>query len=731
MVDLVVGDDGSDDVAYLAGNGNGTFQTAVRYGAGYQPRFLTMADFNDDGKQDLAVANFGSNNVTVLLGFGDGTFNSSFGTSTGNIPKSVATADFNGDGKLDQAVLNNGDNTVGVELGNGDGTFQPMVTYVTGSNSSFVAAADVNGDNAPDLIVLNQGNNNVSVFLNNNNGTGTFEPGQTSSAGTSPTSVTVGDFNADGKLDLAVTNQNGVAILLNNGSGGFPSLQQFSAGSKPISVAAADFNDDGILDLAVANNSSNNLSILLGQGTGGKGNGSFGTAKNLSVGKAPFSIAAADLNNDGSTDLAVASSGGNIVSVFLGNGKGSFASPVNYPTDLTPEFVAVIDVNGDGKPDLVTANEGVADISYLQGNGDGTFQGQLPFAVGTNPVSIAVGDLNNDGAKDLLIANINSDTTSILLNLGGTYLSTTSSVNPSNFNQSVMFTTTIAAGLRNGGTPTGTITFEDGTTPIGQGNISGGVATFTTSSLSVGTHTINAVYSGDANFNPNAAPPYTQTVLGSGPIVSLNPTSLTFAVTLVKSSSPAQSVTLMNTGSATLTITQIVPTGANASEFKLATGGTCGTSLAAGASCTIPVVFRPTVPGSASAAISITDNAPDSPQLVPLSGTGTVLRFTPPALNFSKIQVGKQSAAQKVTVKNLGNGLVTFTQAISIGGTNPNDFSIQSGGTTCGTTLGAGATCTVSVVFAPLAKGSRSATLIFTDNGGGSPQDVSLSGTGQ
>jgi len=212
---------------------------------------------------------------------------------------------------------------------------------------------------------------------------------------------------------------------------------------------------------------------------------------------------------------------------------------------------------------------------------------------------------------------------------------------------------------------------------------------------------------------------------GSAPAVSLSPTSLSFASTNVGSVSSAQTITLKNTGAAALTISSIVENG-NYGDFPATT--TCNASLAAGASCTISVTFKPTAAGARSAAVAVTDNAAGSPQTVPLSGTGTgtsAVSFSPTSLSFADTNVGSASAAQTITLKNTGAAALTIS---SIGETgNSGDFPET---TTCGASLAAGASCTISVTFKPTAAGARSAAVVFTDNAPGSPHSVSLSGTG-
>jgi len=323
---------------------------------------------------------------------------------------SVAVGDFNGDGKLDLAVANislgnPGPISVSVLLGNGDGTFQPAVNYSAGSYPSSVTVADFNGDGKLDLAVANNGSNNVSILLGN--GDGTFQPAVDYSAGSNPSSVTVADFNGDGKLDLAVANNgsNNVSILLGNGDGTFQPAVEYGAGSNPTSVTVADFNGDGKLDLAVANNGSNNVSILLGNG-----DGTFQPDVNFAAGSGPSSLAVGDFNGDGKLDLAVANNGSNNVSILLANGDGTFQPAVEYSAGESPSSVVVGDFNGDNKLDVAVANNGngnspMASIIIFLGNGDGTFQPAVEYSAYQGASSMAVGDFNGDSRLDLAVTD--------------------------------------------------------------------------------------------------------------------------------------------------------------------------------------------------------------------------------------------------------------------------------------------------------------------------------------
>jgi hypothetical protein len=212
---------------------------------------------------------------------------------------------------------------------------------------------------------------------------------------------------------------------------------------------------------------------------------------------------------------------------------------------------------------------------------------------------------------------------------------------------------------------------------------------------------------------------------GTGTTAKLSPTPLSFGTLAVGLTSAVKKVTLTNVGTTALTISSIAVTGAEAADFP-ETATTCGSSLAAAASCTVSLTFKPSTTGARSANLTATDSASGSPQQVPLSGTGTAAELTPTSLSFGSVKVGTTSAAKILTLKNVGTTAITIT-SITIAGTAAGDFAQTNG---CGSSLAASASCTISVTFKPTTTGTRSATLKVTDNAAGSPQTVSLSGTG-
>jgi uncharacterized repeat protein (TIGR03803 family) len=210
-----------------------------------------------------------------------------------------------------------------------------------------------------------------------------------------------------------------------------------------------------------------------------------------------------------------------------------------------------------------------------------------------------------------------------------------------------------------------------------------------------------------------------------GPVAQLSPASVAFGAIGVGVTSPVRKVTLTNTGTASLSISSIAITGADPGDF--AQTHTCGASLAAGASCTISVTFAPAATGARSASLSVTDGAAGSPQKVALSGVGTTAKLSPLAVAFGSVSVGTKTAAKIVTLTNEGTTSLSIT-SITITGPDAGDFAQTH---TCGSSLAAGAGCTISVTFTPATTGLRTAAIAVADNAAGSPQKTTLSGTGK
>ena len=236
--------------------------------------------------------------------------------------------------------------------------------------------------------------------------------------------------------------------------------------------------------------------------------------------------------------------------------------------------------------------------------------------------------------------------------------------------------------------------------------------------------------SGSISITGNAAgSPQTAALsgVGVGPNVRVTPPSLTFSTQLVSTTSNPKTVTLMNTGNATLNITSVATSG----DFGQTNN--CGSSVAAGSSCTFSIRFTPTAVGTRVGSLSITDDAPKSPQVIQLTGTGTIVIVSPKSVNFGNQTVGTTSSIQSVAVTNASTTTTLNISGITIGGTNPGDFAFDPTSTcpTTGGTLGPSSACSINLKFTPAATGLRKATVSISDDGGASPQTVLLAGTGK
>ena len=308
----------------------------------------------------------------------------------------------------------------------------------------------------------------------------------------------------------------------------------------------------------------------------------------------------------------------------------------------------------------------------------------------------------------------------------GSIASTTTlglSPNPVDQGQAVTLAATVTGGQVFA--PSGTVTFVNNGVPLSSVLLdSTGAASFVTS-FGGGTHPLSAIYSGDSNFAASNSAIVNLAVNAS---LSFSPPSLSFGIQLLATPSPTGVVTLTNASGSALAIGSIAIAGANSSDFGVVNQN-CPISpstLATGNSCMLQATFTPQAAGPRKSSISISDNL--GVQTIVLTGVGTAISTAPTSLSFGSQQVGTPSAALPVVITNKGSTSVSLYQ-IAFVGANAGDFS-QSNTGTCGSSLGAGANCTVNVIFTPAAVGSRTASLVISDNGGGSPQPVPLTGTG-
>ncbi|MBW8876206.1 MAG: VCBS repeat-containing protein [Acidobacteria bacterium] len=335
---------------------------------GFAPASAAIADVNRDGKPDLVIANSGSSDVTVLLGDGKGGFAPAAGSPfpAGKNPNDIAVADFDGNGTLDLALPNHDTHGVTVLLGNGKGGFSPAarspVTVASRPHPHGIAAGDFNGDGRLDLAVESWGDNAVEVLFGNGKG-GFASPGRMFPVGRMPYQrLRSADVNRDGKPDLLTTNFEGssVSVLLGDGKGGFTKApgSPFPAGRSPFCQAIADMNGDGKLDIVVGgfsghpeDPSADGVSVLLGDGAGAF---RLLAGSPFAAGRTPVAVAVGDLNGDGVAEIAVANMAGDTVTLLARGSNGRYRTTATIPASGA-EAVAIGDLNHDGKGDLVIA----------------------------------------------------------------------------------------------------------------------------------------------------------------------------------------------------------------------------------------------------------------------------------------------------------------------------------------------------------------------------------------
>ncbi|MFC2088519.1 FG-GAP repeat domain-containing protein, partial [Calditrichota bacterium] len=452
--DLVVANYSSNSVSVLLntttpGSSTPNFSAKTDFMTGTNPWSVALGDLNGDGKPDMAVVNNSQSLVSILLntttpGASTPSFSMQTVFSTGTNPKFVSIADLNSDGKRDLAITNYSDHSVSVLLnttppGATTPSFSAKTDFTTGYNPESVSLGDLNGDGRPDLAVAHSGQTTVAVLLNTTT-PGAAIPTFSSIAGVNTdnasSSVSIGDLNGDGKPDLAVTNSdyisdNNVSVILNTTAPGastpsFSSKTDFATGSIPLSVSVGDLNGDGKPDLAAVNQGSNSVSVFTNITTPGSSTPSFSTKADFTTGSAPRSISIEDLNGDGLPDISVVNFSSDNVSVFFnttsaGTPEVFFNSKTDFFTQTYPQSVSTGDLNGDGKPDLVVTVFGPNAVAVLlntttPGASTPSLSTLTLFATGVFPSDASIGDLNGDGNQDLAVANISSNNVSVLLN---------------------------------------------------------------------------------------------------------------------------------------------------------------------------------------------------------------------------------------------------------------------------------------------------------------------------
>jgi hypothetical protein len=335
--------------------------TRMTIPVGDGPTSGAAADFNGDGNQDLFIADQFGDEATILLGRGDGSFAAS-SMKLGDGPIYLEAADLDKDGLLDLAVANLIASTVSILLGNGDGSFKRFREQAVGTAPISLVVVDLDRDGSLDLAVVNDFCDDISLLWGN--GDGSFTPGNRlkDERLANLKSLTFGDFDRDGLPDLAAVakDSGNLAIFLGSGERDFPRrfLFPLGPGEGPTLVRQAELNGDGKADLVVAKEGG--LALFLGFGEGER---TFRPAVPVELPLAgrgsPSALTLLELDGDGKIDLALADRAGNRIFLLLGRGDGTFEPlpPLELDVGRGPTSILAIDVNNDGRLDLLTTNQ--------------------------------------------------------------------------------------------------------------------------------------------------------------------------------------------------------------------------------------------------------------------------------------------------------------------------------------------------------------------------------------
>jgi hypothetical protein len=653
--------------------------------------------FVDTANNNLVLGKIpvGASNVGLSL------TNNSSGESSLSSPQTIVSADFNGDGKADIAVLvcnaaycsPNAGSGVFIELSDGTGSIISALEVPSAPFGNDLVAGDFNGDGKTDLAIIGSGPSGTGVTVLLGKGDGTFTQQSVSVPSANYLYAASGDFNKDGKDDLVLVAQNGT----------FP-------------------------------NYAYTATIILGQANGTFVNGPVITTAGASA------VTAADFNRDGIADFAVIANfaGPASVQAFLGKGDGTFQAPVatNAGTALSSpsgnRFFAHGDFNGDGKTDLViegpVSNGTVSTTDgflVLTGKGDGSFTVGSPIAITPSPSvrgggggstsgSIVVTDFNGDGKDDVVV--LNDDVVQVLLSNGDGTFTLLSSLDSGAMTDPNFLALTV--GDFN----------ADGLPDIFQSNSDGNVvntdqaqrtetAIATLANVAIpgtGTHNIQAVYEGDAKFGTS-----TSTVAA----LTATPIATTLALTSSASSSTAGAQLALTAQLSPYSDLSLTTTGESITFLR--GGASIGTGTLSSGIATLNINSLPVGTDSVTANYPGDSNfssaaAPAVPIVVSAAVPAVTLSHA--SLTFASQATGSASAAQSVTITNSGQAALAITSITSSG-----DFAQTN---TCGASVAAGGSCAISVTFNPTATGDRPGTISIADNATGAPQTVALDGTG-
>jgi len=648
--DLVL-DNGTLEV--WSGNGDGTF-TLQPAGNEYildggNGQGLALADFNGDGNVDIAQLGGDYKQLSFFAGNGKGSFIGApaLSSTTDAQPAPLYielndVADVQGKGFTSALYVDysGASPTVVTGVSDGKGNFK----YVTGLSSTALpnigflepVQADFNGDGMQDLLIVNV-DATMEMTYALSNGDGTFK---------TPVSLglpnldclvnyaATGDLNGDGLTDIVVAypgdascggsdgTPSGYFVILGKAGGTFAAPVFNPYGSQLYSVTIADMNGDGVPDLLLDDAPFQAGGTFAVDLLPGNGDGTFGSGASVNSNYLVSQVIAGDYNGDGKPDLILFTEGEQTdqdydttagILLMPGNGDGSFGATEEIGTGNFFLNGALVDVNGDGIPDLVAAlynTIGQPDTYYglstMLGKGGGSFANPVNVLESLDSELPFAGNFYSDNAPDFIVSTAYG--TALYLGQGGDSIALAGSGSSIAFGAAETLTATVAQSMPSRPTPTGTVSFYDGTTLLGSAALSSGIATFDTSALAVGTHSITAVYSGSSSFNPVTSSAVGITVTSVTPAFTLaaSPTSMnltqgqtgTATLMLSANSTFSGSVSLACSGAPTDASCAVNPT-----SVTLTPGGQVSATLVLATTTARSAVSEPATPWSKSSGV--------------------------------------------------------------------------------------------------------------------------------
>jgi gliding motility-associated-like protein len=669
-------------------------------------------------------------------------------------------------------------------------SFDPKVDFTSGSGPFLISIGDFDGDGKPDLAATNYSSNTVSVYRNTSSGAGNinFATKVDFTTGNSPLSVAAADVDADGKLDLVVTNSGlgtTVSVFRNTSTGpgniNFDARVNFTTGANPNFVSAGDLDKDGKPDLAVVNFSSGTLSIFLNTSTG-PGNVNFATKLDFTTGQQPNAVAIGDFDKDDMADVAVVNLGDSDVSIFrnLSTGPGSinFDTRVDFATGNTPRYISIGDLDGDDKPDFAVANDDVGPTTIYRNSSSATgninFSAQPYALAGSGPRVVSMGDVDGDSKPDMVVSNQNDNNVSAFKNLstsGSISFSTkvdfgvgarpfTVSIGDfdgdgkadlaaTNFNGTSLSvlrntivvpsitsftpTTDVAGaavtitGTNFDTTPANNIVSFNGTAAV----VTASTATSITTTVPVGA-TTGAITVTVACNTATSATNFTVTTVT--PIISIsvdaasqaNGSTVSYS-SLAIGNNALKNFVIGNSGTATLSITDIQVTG----DFAIV--GAAPTSIPPAQNDLVSIQFSPTVLGARTGTVTFLSNGDIPSYVINLSGVGV---DAAPVIEIVAGGVGQGNGSDlgfsstSIGSEELKDLLITNSGSSTLTITDiqvTGDFSLQ-GAIPASIEPASGATITIR--FTPTELGARTGTLTISSNGNPSVFVINLIGEG-